>query len=330
MTRLRVTQVLITIETELSAALHAQGLSGEENFARSVLGQIRSRECGIGWQMDCLERHGLKGVFMIDPMPELAFGPDIVARMVSPILARGHEVQLHLHTEWLDWATEPPTEGRRGARMADFSLEDQVVLLDHATSLLTDVEAPRPIAFRAGNYGANDDTLKALAAMRFAWDSSHSPAEPQSALGLDSRHVDPVRRFRTGEIPVAGIVDGEGRIRPALLSVLSAADMRAALRHAADTHRPAFAIALKSHDTVSQDGSRANRSAMRRFESLCRTVAHHPGLHATGFADLDPGLATDESARGERLATGRWRSVSRSAQQIFASWLHDRRLKPAT
>lgn len=323
------TQVLITIETELSPELHAEGVGADENFSRSVLGETRSGESGIGWQMDCLERHGLKGVFMVDPMAEVALGAEIVARMVSPLLARGHEIQLHLHTEWLDWAKEPLTEDRRGAYLSEFSLEDQVVLLNHATGLLTDAGARRPIAFRAGDYGANDDTLKALAAMRFAWDSSFNPAGAQSAMGLGVPHVDPVRRFNVSEIPVAGIVDSEGAIRPALLSALSAADMRAALRHAAETQRPAFAIAVKSHDMVSHDGSRANRSAMRRFESLCKTVAHHHGLDAAGFADLDPDLARSEGASGERLATGRWRSVSRSAQQLFAAWMYEHRLRPA-
>ena len=61
--------------------------------------------------------------------------------------------------------------------MADFSLDDQKRLLAVGRDLLTDAGAPPPTAFRAGNYGANDDTLRALATLGFTWDSSFNPAQ---------------------------------------------------------------------------------------------------------------------------------------------------------
>jgi len=124
-----VTQVLITVDTELSPLLHRRGASADANFAASITGRVGNRDYGVGWQMDCLERDHLKAVFFVDPMPALVFGPDIIARMIAPILARGHEVQLHIHTEWLEWAAGSPVGERRGRDIGDFTLEDQVILL---------------------------------------------------------------------------------------------------------------------------------------------------------------------------------------------------------
>ena len=157
------TALLITVDTELSASLHQRGLSLEENLRRSIHAETGAGAYGIGWQMDLLQRHGLKGVFFLDPLPALVHGAEFPRPIVGQIVGRGHEVQLHIHTEWLAWARESPVEGRQGRNIGDFSLADQVALLGLARRLLEDAGAPAIRAFRAGNFGANDDTLRALA-----------------------------------------------------------------------------------------------------------------------------------------------------------------------
>ncbi len=72
-------------------------------------------------------------------------------------------MQLHLHTEWLEFAPDSPVGGRTGQHIKDFTREDQAVLIEYGIARLVAAGAPRPTAFRAGNYGANDDTLRALA-----------------------------------------------------------------------------------------------------------------------------------------------------------------------
>jgi len=327
----RVTQVLITVDTELSALLHQRGATADANFAASITGQLGRHAYGIDWQMDCLDRHGLKGVFFVDPMPGLVFGPEIVARMVSPILARGHEVQLHLHTEWLEWASRSPVGGHQGRNIADFSLEDQVILLGWARDALVGAGAPQPVAFRAGNYGANDDTLKALAALGFAWDSSFNAHYRNShcGIGLGVEHVDPVWRLGVAEVPVAAIGDRAGSIRPAQICALSSNEMYAGLHHAAETGRPAFAIVTHSFEMLSRDRKRPNRAVMRRFAAMCRTIADHPGLTTTGFAHLDHRIAEQDQPQGARLAPHPMRRLSRMAQQALATWLYERQLFPA-
>src|SRR5262249_14847079 len=124
--------------------------------------------------MDVLERHQLKGVFFVEALSACKVGPEPLRKLVRDIQDRGHEVQLHLHTEWLDWITEPILPGRRGQNLKDFSEEEQVVLLRRGLENLRASGASYICAFRAGNYGANVDTLRGLHALGIPFDTSYN------------------------------------------------------------------------------------------------------------------------------------------------------------
>src|SRR3546814_3439032 len=66
--------------------------------------------------------------------------------------------------------------------MVEYSAHEQRDLIAGAIDLLKAAGAPHPIAFRAGSYGANDETLAALAALGFVYDSSHRSEEHTSEL----------------------------------------------------------------------------------------------------------------------------------------------------
>ena len=288
------TALLITIDTELSAALHQRGFGLEQNLRQSIWGETAAGAFGIGWQMDLMDRHGLKGVFFLDPLPALIHGPTFLQPIVAAIVGRGHEVQLHLHSEWLAWVEDSPIEGRQGRNIGDFSLADQITLLGLGRDLLEQAGAPRISAFRAGNFGANDDTLRALAAIGIGWDSSVNPA-----------------------------------FRPAQICAMSAAEMRAGMRHAALEGHDAFVIVTHSFEMLSRDRMRPNRTVMRRFEQLCRTVGATRGMRPAGFHDLSPALADGPARTLTRVPPSRLRTGLRIAQQAWATWRYEHRLVPA-
>src|SRR3546814_13013590 len=128
--------------------------------------------------MDMLERHGLTGVFFVDPMPALVYGPKIIAEIVRPIVARGHEVQLHIHTEWLRFARFNPAGKLTGRNIGDFPLSAQKKLIGLSRDILVSAGAPEPHAFRAGHFGATDDTLRAPAAPAFPFARPLHPPSP--------------------------------------------------------------------------------------------------------------------------------------------------------
>ena len=325
------TALLITVDTELSSSLHQRGVGLDDNVRRSIWAEAQGRPCGIGWQMDVLDRHGLKGVFFLDPLPALVHGAAFLKPIVGAIVGRGHEVQMHIHTEWLAAAKDSPVGGRQGRNIGDFTLDDQIILLGLAKALLEDAGAPPITAFRAGNFGANDDTLRALAAIGIGWDSSVNPAYLGHGcdITVDAAQIGAVRHLGVIELPVSGIADRPGGFRPAQICAMSAAEMQAGLRHAAREGHDAFVVVTHSFEMLSRDRMRPNGAVIARFEQLCRAASRLPQVRGAGFNDLPLDLPDRPARALSRVAPSRLRTSLRMAEQAWATWRYEHRLIPA-
>ena len=101
----------------------------------------------------------------------------------------------------------------------------------YASRLLEEAGAPPPVAFRAGGFAANADTLVALENCGFRYDSSYN----RSYLGDKCRLPQP--KFvghltdynGVQELPVAVFQDFMGHFRPAQICACSADEMIHAL-----------------------------------------------------------------------------------------------------
>lgn len=286
----------ITIDTEYEFGFtrrHGTG-SRAENFRRSIRCATPDGDVGIFHQMDVFERYGLKAVFFVDPLPALVWGIGAVADIVEPIVERGHDVQLHLHTEWLELAgCANPLGTRTGANIKDFTRDEQVVLLQLGIELLMQAGAPRPVAFRAGNYGANDDTLRAMAQVGLSHDTSHPPGlmHGECEIGLDERHRRPLRRLGVIEVPIGCIGDALGGLRHAQLTALSYREIVAALRHARANDLACFTVVSHSFELLCRQRTRINRIVERRFENVCAHVAAMEGVTTATYAERLPNVA---------------------------------------
>jgi hypothetical protein len=321
------TDVLITIDTELSVSRHRSGMSLAENIRASIDGEVAEGSFGIGWHMDRFEAHGLRGVFFVDPLPARVVGEDFLADIVGPIVARDHEVQLHIHTEWLALAKDSPKSHGSGQHIRDYAQADQAALIREAAALLVKAGAPAPIAFRAGNYAASDETLAALAGEGILWDSSFNAGYLGGAcrIALSATINAPVRHAGLIEVPVSGLNDRPGSFRPAQVCALSQWEMTAALDHAAAVGQPSFVIVSHSFEMLSRDRRRPNRMVMARLDHLCRHITEQPGLRSIGFRDLDPAAVAGAPAAVPLLAANRWRTLQRHCAQAAATLLYERR-----
>lgn len=320
------TAIYLTIDTEYSAAFARapQPLSREENFRRAIAGRVSDGEAGIFYQMDVLERHGCKGVFFVDPLPALAWGTQAIADVVGPIVARGHDVQLHCHTEWLEIAGPAnPLGSRIGDNMADFTLAEQMAILAVARDILIAAGAPPPVAFRAGNYGANDDTLRALAGVGLAYDTSHAPGIADSAcrIGLDRAHRRPLRRLGVVEVPIGCIEAADGSLRHAQVTALSLGEMRSAVVHARDAGLASFTFVSHSFELLSRDRQRVNAIVRRRFERLCESIASIPGVRTATYRD-DPPRPSRRTRPAPLLPHRPVRAALRVAEQALSNALY--------
>jgi hypothetical protein len=312
------TAVFLTVDTEFAWRHHAAGLDVDTIYERS----LEPAGVGLGHQLEQLARYGLKACFFVDPMPALVFGLAPVKRMVDTILAAGQEVQLHLHPNWTG-----AQDGDRAARygrfqMHEYTLDEQIGLVRGATELLVAAGAPHPIAFRAGGYAANDDTLRALAELGFVYDSSHNGAEAaESRIALPPERIAPVMRDLI-EVPVTVIEDAPGLWRTFQLCALSSAEAAAALDHAAAEGHAAVTIVSHGFELANRLGTRPNAVHVRRFDMLCRLLAARADdLPTTQFRDR-PALALDRNDRP--LAANALRRRLRQAEQLWSNWVAER------
>ncbi|AQR73875.1 polysaccharide deacetylase [Sphingomonas sp. LM7] len=314
------TRVFLTVDTELMWRHHVAGLDAETIVRRS----LEPAEVGVGWQLAQLAEHDLKACFFVDPMPALVYGLEPIKRVVGSILEAGQEVQLHLHPNWTGahagdgGATYGPFE------LIDYSLIEQVELIAGAADMLTAAGAPDPIAFRSGSYSASDDTLAALAKLDFAYDSSHNGSEHPwpSAISLAPRQIAPILHRGVIEVPVTLIEDQKGHLRHFQICALSAAEMKAALDHAARERHAAVTIVSHGFELANRAGTRPNAVHVRRFEALCGMLAERREyLETAHFADR-PEMALDQD--DAPLGPSVLRTRLRQAEQLWSNWVEER------
>ncbi len=199
------TPVFFTVDTEIMWRHHVAGHDVETLFARS----FEPGGVGVSYQLELLQRHGLKATYFVDPMPALVYGLDPFRRLIGAILAAVQEVQLHLHPNWIGAKAGDGGAARGPANINELTLEAQRDLLGGARDLLVAAGAPTPIAFRGGNYGANDDTLEALAELAFCFDTSHNGAAHPwpSSINLAVSQIAPIEHQGIVEVPVTLIED---------------------------------------------------------------------------------------------------------------------------
>ena len=319
------TAVYITIDTEYAAGLAHLGRA--ENFARSIACETPSGPAGLFYKMRLMERHGLKGVFFVDPMPALLWGRAAIADVVGPIVEAGHDVQLHCHTEWLERAGAANPFGKIGTNIADFAFDDQCAILGWARDMLVSAGAPPPVAFRAGNYGANDDTLRALAAIGLRYDSSHTPgiAGGASRISLTRRDRSPVLHCGVIEVPTGCIRGFGGRLRHAQVTAITAREMLAAVRHARDNGASSFTLVSHSFELLCRERMRVNAIVRRRFEALCEGIAAMPGVASATYAACPPEPSGAAGTPGPVLPASELRIALRMAEQFVSNRLYGAR-----
>jgi hypothetical protein len=239
--------------------------------------------------------------------------------MVNLIQGYDQEVQLHLHTEWLNWISPSPLPGRTGLNIKDFSLDEQTSLLALARENLCAAGVDKVTAFRAGNYGANFDTLRALNRNGIPFDTSHNAAYLNTQC--DMRTENPLRQPQliegVYEFPISVFSDLPGHVRHLQLCACSSQEIEHVLREA--WRQGWHSVILVSHSfELVKRRPRATRAAglskpdpivIGRFERLCKFLANHSDWFTTaGFGDvnLEPILPSHKApVRSNVLRTSR-------------------------
>ena len=322
---MRPLQVLFTVDTEFWPAepgfrtrLTRGRLDPQRDFRRDILGEVRGGDFGVPYQIRTLAAHGLRGSYFVESLAAGVVGPETLERTVSMLVGAGHEVQLHLHTEWLAVEPNEILPGRTGQHIRQFTFEEQCALLARGRDNLRAAGAPSVIAYRAGNFGASWETVRAVGAVGLTHDSSHNIAWVGRACDMPTPEplLQAERRDGVWEVPVSWFEDWPGHVRPAQVTACSSAEMIHAMRAARSAGWRTFVIVFHSHELLNARRDGPNAVVIRRFHDLCRFLGENrDDFPTTTFADL----RDDDLAAGRELTPLRsapWRTAWRMGEQL--------------
>jgi len=148
------TIVNISVDTEFSTHLEDIG----------IIGKINGKQYGIPMIADLLDRYGLKATFYVDVYTNKDEYTSALRTICLMLKDRGHDLQLHTHPCGL---FDPRREG-----MKDYNLNEQIEIIHKGQVLFWEWFGKVPIAHRAGDWFANENTLNALIANNIFVDSS--------------------------------------------------------------------------------------------------------------------------------------------------------------
>jgi hypothetical protein len=288
-----------------------------ESFRRHIYGNTPRGDFGLPLQLELLRAHGLKGVFFVEPLFATRFGLPPLQEIVGLLADGEQDIQLHLHTEWVDEAPVPILEDSRRKRqfLRNFSPQEQGILIGEGLRLLQSAGGGRATAFRAGNFGFDVHTLGALAANGMRFDSSYNAC----TLGLDSGLrpgtvlVEPVLHDGVFEYPVTVFADGTSRLRPMQITACSWGEMEGLLWGALESGRQSVVIVSHSFELLDEDRTRPDPTAVRRLRSLCSFLdRHRDTFRSQGFSELQ-GVSVEPQP--EPLSSPRWKTAWRLAEQ---------------
>lgn len=166
-------------------------------FDTQIYAEIRSEMLGVPKIMEICDRRGIRATFFVDVYMHRHYGEEKVERLCAAIAARGHDVQLHAHTAWLPQSP--------GDNLSAFPYHQQVEILAEGRDLIRKWTGRAPVAFRAGAYAANLDTIRALEQTGFLADSSYFAFHRNCELSRQLGNVHFNRQFKIGgvhEFPV--------------------------------------------------------------------------------------------------------------------------------
>jgi hypothetical protein len=319
-------RVLITVDTEFwpqnpgfASRLRKSDLHPDRDFRRDTLGEVANGSYGVPHQLEVLKRHGLRAVYFVEALAASVVGFDQLKQTVDLVQEAGQSVELHLHTEWLAVEPNELLPGRTGQHIRQFTYDDQRALIDRGRENLLHAGSEPLTAYRAGNFGASWETVRAVAAVGLRYDSSHNAVWLGSscAMPTDRPLVQAERREGAWELPVSCFEDWPGHLRPAQVTACSVGEMVHAMRAARAGGWRTFVIVFHSHEMLNARRDGPNPVVIRRFHALCRFLERHcDEFPTTTFADLSPDdLETDPDAAAT-IRSPVWRTAWRLGEQL--------------
>lgn len=207
--------VFITVDTEhsIGGAFKDPNLKPVGNEKR-IFGKIGDKFYGIPLIMDIAEVYNIHLTFFMEVLNKYYFGEKETRGVCEDVIKRGHDIQLHMHPNYLNFNLPNPQKQFFSDFIGDYGLKDQIELIEEGIKILTHNGVSRPIAFRAGCFAANRETLKALKENGFLIDCSYNRASIGKTCFLNDNGINDLAYFNgIWEFPVTNFIEST-KLRP--------------------------------------------------------------------------------------------------------------------
>lgn len=245
-----------------------------------MMGEYGKHRFGVPLICDILQRSNLPATFFLEPFNEELGYPGETEPVARYLTECGQDVQLHIHPNHVHYGLiQAGQDCQRTDQMADLSPEWQQEVVEKGSALLEAWTGSRPIAFRAGNMGASEETLKALAAAGVWIDSSYTfPYVGGQCRFAETERYNGSKWY--GEVLEVALsayrqpkFPGLHAAKPVDLMGSSFAECRDAVKMICDAGGDAVVIlhsfSLFKVRDKQYSGGRFNRVVARRFERFC-------------------------------------------------------------
>jgi hypothetical protein len=261
---------------------------------RRIFCRIRGEDYGIGWQCKELNRRSMRATFFCEVLSSLVLGDRDTSSYLDFLLLQNQDVQLHVHPNFYHYERylSAVQQGLsfdhtvRSDSLSSHSETAQFQLLREACRIFERLTGMPPLAFRAGGYNANRQTLSILAKLGITIDSSFNPCY-QGRGSFDSESVQcnlPQLIEGIWEVPITVAIEDlpdprkPNRYMPLEISALSLGEMTSALDDLQAAGASHIVIvfhsfsAIKSRD-IQYSAMRPDRIVQRRFLGLLDYLA---------------------------------------------------------
>ncbi len=273
------TRVYLTVDTECAE---------ERGAAAPVLGwdprvwgrfPNQERALGIELIMAELAKVDMHATFFTEALGAAYFGEPELAEVCRALVAGGHDVQLHTHPVQIRANYRTLGEAPASDDIADYDVAAQTELLQRGIATLARCGVRDILAFRAGNYGANNATWEAMARAGLVVGSNYNPSYFHRCKIRTELASAGLFRAEHGiwELPITTFTE-RGGARHAQITAISAAEMITLLD---DAHRAGIGevtIVTHSFELYHLDSAtrgRPNTVNVRRLRALCRFLDAH-------------------------------------------------------
>lgn len=262
-----------------------------EAFQQYIYGSTPHGDYGLPIQLKILQDYGLLGVFFVEPLFATRFGEEPLSEIISLITESKQEVELHLHTEWVDESLIPiiPNSSAKKQYLKLFTFDEQKKLISKGKQLLIDNGCPSVNAFRAGGFGANLSTLSALEYNGIRFDCSYDFTQAGCGLAEVSRLYQPQLMGNIYEYPLSVFLDYPGHYRHAQLCACSSAELRNMLYEAVKNDWDSVVILWHNFELLNSSQTQINNRVYKRFLELCKFLDENRDLFVCkGFSNFQP------------------------------------------